>query len=160
MSIDNFSTNFTNLIDPRTVKCVIFPPYGNSTTTLYGNSGSVPAGFATAAPGTIFYNGSVGAGSIITNVHLLNPTSGTFAASDDYSYTVSLVGVTGPGSNSSITTSVTGDVVSFLGLGIPTPLPLYGTVIQQNSSLLVNLSGGPGTFQYQLPPNVMVSYLD
>ena len=156
MSVYNIPTNFTELTEPRTLECVIATPYGN-TLVVYGNTGTVPTGYTTqayagalgATPGAVAYNAFIGAGSIITEVSLMNPTQGTYKAGS-FSYTVSLTGASA---------SLTGDLVSFQGFSSKTPLALYGSVIGQNSTLYVSLTND-STVQYQVPPNVVVSYLN
>jgi len=154
MSVYNLPTNFTNLIEPRTLECVIATPYGD-TKVAYGNSGTVPSGYTTQASAgynslpAVSYNSFIGAGSIIKGVSLMNPTQGNYAAGG-FTYTISLTGASA---------SLTGDIVSFQGFSTKTPLALYGSVVQQNSSLLVSLTNS-STVQYQLPPNVIVDYLN
>lgn len=153
MSVYNLPTNFTELIEPRTLECVIATPYGDAK-VAYGNTGTVPSGYTTQAYAggslsALSYNSFIGAGSIIKGVSLMNPTQGTFAAGG-FTYTISLTGASA---------SLTGDLVSFQGFSLKTPLALYGSVIEQNSSLLVSLAN-VYTVQYQLPPNVVVEYLN
>ena len=153
MSVYNLPTNFTELIEPRTIECVIATPYGD-TKVAYGNSGTVPTGYTTQASAgygslPVSYNSFIGAGSIIKGVSLMNPTQGSYAAGG-FTYTISLTGASA---------SLTGDIVSFEGFSTKTPLALFGSVVQQNSSLLVSLTNG-STVQFQLPPNVVVEYLN
>lgn len=92
MSVYNLPTNFTELIEPRTLECVIATPYGDAK-VAYGNTGTVPSGYTTQAYAggslsALSYNSFIGAGSIIKGVSLMNPTQGTFAAGG-FTYTIS-----------------------------------------------------------------------
>lgn len=143
MSIQNVPTNYQNLIEPRTVRCVTCradPPYntsswlGNTTAVTYAN-----------------LSGLLGAGSVITNVILSAPSGRTESGvSPNVTYTV---GISGP--------STTGTVAQFAGLNLYSAGSYLASMSLSKSCWLTVSGTGPsfGGTTYAIP-NVTVTYLD
>jgi len=133
----NIPTNFTHLVEGLQLRANIFTPAGAS--NAFVNTGATNPSFSVL-------QGSIGAGSVITNVILCSPSGGFSGA---VTYTVSISGASA---------AFTGGVAQFQGASLWNPLPyLCSTSLAQDSFFVVSATGGGTT---QATPNIMVQYLD